>query len=59
MEIDHNFIFSIKLSLSTLKTYMLFDTDMHFYLSCASELSDNYEKQCGMNYTEISLKFPA
>lgn len=33
METDHNFI-------STFKTYMLDDTDMLFYLLCASELSD-------------------
>jgi hypothetical protein len=30
METDHNLIFSIKLSKSTFKTYMLDDTDMHF-----------------------------
>jgi len=36
MEIDHNFIY-------TFKTFMLDDTDMLFYLPCASELSDTDE----------------
>jgi hypothetical protein len=40
METDHDFIFSIKSSESTFTTYALDDTNTHFYLLRAFELTD-------------------